>query len=550
MSMSLAMYNSRIFSTHSGKGKSSHTDVAIASGVLLIALLVAFILLVFFCAKRLLRDTSTIHKNYTARLDNDVSEQNVTTSGYDSPALTSPRNGTQAESTTSSIFSRPGDGLLSDINDNDHDKDIVQTLSSLECMDDISSSPNPCAVQDTTQALVSPHFHFGPLVPRCTKRPQSLACSSRNESEKTASLSKEDSSSVETPCFVKQPTSLACVSPPEYQSAWSREGNSSDTESPQCIMGPKSQACSTACKVPTTLQCRDAEISEGSNTHSMCQELCAKKIANSTACVKKVKDPSSCVPAWMQTVCAISNCTTKGVHYRSRSYGFTLDIPEAAIPQGMSVTIDVGIGLQGPFEYPENVQCVSPILWVCVRNRENFRFIKPVKITLQHCLEVAETVSHDTLGLHFLKAGHTPDLTGCYSFSRSDDSVSPGSAPNFLTLSTDHFCYMCIVSNVSQDTTDRMQYCLSQFYPQPVVREENDRIHFYVSFFLKACLKTIADQTTGKGYKRVSPYRFSFSREHSREKCLRIRFSQPANWVLSRMCNEEVRVHTHTHSWQ
>ena len=369
--------------------------------------------------------------------------------------------------------------LLLHVNDDDQDPDSITAISSMIFSDDSSFSPN---IDNSMHGLNSSLFPY----------------------------------TSEAPSYIKRPTSLHCcnplLSPCEYLK---RKSQSVDTFS-----GTGGNECA--------------------NPH--CQELCTQEILRNTdfskTCESRGRNDST-IPAWMHRVCVLSDCTDEGIYYTSEKYGFTLEIPVAAIPEGMSLTIDVGVSLYGPFNYPENMQCVSPIMWICVRYFENFHFLKPVKITMQHCLSIDDTITFESLGLDFLKAGHSPDQAGKHTFSCSDGSVSPGCSENHLTLSTDHFCFLCITSNVSPDAIQRKQYCLSPFYPQPILPNENEDIHFYVSFFLEACLTTIAQQCGGKAYKRITPRRFFFN-DHSKEKSVTIQFSEPENWILSLQCNEEV----------
>ena len=289
---------------------------------------------------------------------------------------------------------------------------------------------------------------------------------------------------------------------------------------------------------------------ECTNPQCQCHDLRMQKfltslqVTDSSVNAKGVQsvagESSQSIPTWLTRVHVLRDCNESGILYTNESNGFILEIPEAAIPKGLNLTIDVGVTLHGPFQYPENVQRVSPIVWVCVREFKNFHFLKPVKISMQHCLKVEDCTNSESLGLEFLKAGHTLNLTGFYTFLHSNGSIESSSSLDYLTLTTDHFCFMCLVSNVSADTVKRIQYCLSPFYPQPVVPNVNDVIHFYVSFFLNACLTTI-DNRFEKGYRRIARQYFTFDK-HSQDKSLKIVYFEPENWILSLQCSDEVSV--------
>ena len=284
--------------------------------------------------------------------------------------------------------------------------------------------------------------------------------------------------------------------------------------------------------------CGDIWRSECTNPHCKCQQFRIQELLKTKISSQSPNSPVSSgtsAPDSMSRKYVLLDCTGKGLMHTDEEYGFIIDIPEGAIPEGMRLTIDIAISLYGPFHYPRGVQRISPIVWVCVRHFENFHFLKPVKVSLQHCLKIEKAVDFDLFGVRFLKAGHYCDESGRYSFQPADGVVEPGACEDYLTLSTTHFCYMCIVSNVKPDTLASIQYCLTPFHPQPVFQKENDKIHFYVSYFLDACLETINKQCA-KGLKRLHPRLFSFTRD----KCLSIQFEDPDNWILALESNEEV----------
>ena len=109
------------------------------------------------------------------------------------------------------------------------------------------------------------------------------------------------------------------------------------------------------------------------------------------------------IPKWMAPVGTLTDCTSDGRSYYDEHNDFRLEIPEDAIPEGERVTIDIGVALYGPFQNPKGLRTVSPVFWVCVRGCENFHFLKPVKITIEHCLSLDRDTDPHSLGLTFLK---------------------------------------------------------------------------------------------------------------------------------------------------
>ena len=65
-------------------------------------------------------------------------------------------------------------------------------------------------------------------------------------------------------------------------------------------------------------------------------------------------------------------------------YGFFIEIPEGAVPPGVTVSVGVKVILAGQFKFPENRQLISAIYWVS----SSIEFIKEVSVNIQHCAVV------------------------------------------------------------------------------------------------------------------------------------------------------------------
>ena len=375
--------------------------------------------------------------------------------------------------------------------DDDNDSDSVRVVSSMYVSDDVSFSPN---LYDDKKCTSSPCFDYF-LEPSS----QSAAQSRPSHSKSYAVLE-------------------TCSPPPMSESALYRSMERDES-------------------------CRNVWDTECINPHCPCHGLRMQTLLKTdispqttnplTMCSKSSK---SVFPDFVDRKYVLHDCTEKGLMHADKEYGLVIEIPEGAVPGGMRLTLDVALRLYGPFHYPRKSRRISPIVWVCVRDFENFRFLKPVKISLQHCLKIQKSDDLETLGVRFLKAGHSCDESGLFSFQETDGVVEPGASEDYLTFSTTHFCYMCLVSNEKLDTLERIKYCLTPYHPQPVFKKDNDKIHFYVSFFLNACLVTINKQC-GSGLKKLPPRGFYFTRD---SKCLGIQFEEPENWILALESNEEV----------
>ena len=67
------------------------------------------------------------------------------------------------------------------------------------------------------------------------------------------------------------------------------------------------------------------------------------------------------IPKWISPVATLSQCTYQGRYYYDEVNNFSLDISKGAISAGEYITIDIGVALYGPFQYPEGFRPVSPV---------------------------------------------------------------------------------------------------------------------------------------------------------------------------------------------
>ena len=65
---------------------------------------------------------------------------------------------------------------------------------------------------------------------------------------------------------------------------------------------------------------------------------------------------------------------------------FSIEVPSLAISEGNSVSIKVGVCCRGPFLLPENTFVITPFFCIVASSK----FSLPVKVTMQHCMELTE----------------------------------------------------------------------------------------------------------------------------------------------------------------
>ena len=179
------------------------------------------------------------------------------------------------------------------------------------------------------------------------------------------------------------------------------------------------------------------------------------------------------VPSCVKPTATLPHCTSQGIKYNDEWNDFTLKIPEGAIPEGESLTIDIGVALYGPFQYPEGLRPVSPVFWICVRDRKAFHFLKPMEVTLPHFLTLDGEEDVQSLRLTFLKGEHRMEGRQKTHFQQAEGMAlfRPGSG--YGVLHTHHFCYLCIASRKSKETIQKAKFCMFATIPC-VVATHND----------------------------------------------------------------------------
>ena len=240
------------------------------------------------------------------------------------------------------------------------------------------------------------------------------------------------------------------------------------------------------------------------------------------------------IPTCFTPVATLSQCTHDGRWYYDEHNDFGLEIPAGTISEGESITIDIGVALYGPFQYPEGLRPVSPVFWVCVRDRKDFQFLKPVKLTIPHCLNLNSHDDIESLGLIFLKGDHEMNPQQMYQFQQAEGDVLIEPLKKYGVIKTTHFCSQCIAGQVTEELMKKASFCISAVLPTTISGTES--AYFFITFLLKSCLdvvyKQISKDTTLQGHERQNiNFQFSSDRE---EKVLEIVLPQslPGKWEI------------------
>lgn len=158
-------------------------------------------------------------------------------------------------------------------------------------------------------------------------------------------------------------------------------------------------------------------------------------------------------------------------------YGRTVEIediqvkfPPGSISAETIAHIELGVGLYGPFSFPDGYQPVSPFIWLCIQ--EEFELMLPIEIKLPHMVMDIEGVE-----LAFAKANHQ---NYCYDsakgykvffFENIADGESYFESPTeksvvetgYGILHVNHCCIYCINAKITPKLAKSLGYCLHTF---------------------------------------------------------------------------------------
>ena len=190
-------------------------------------------------------------------------------------------------------------------------------------------------------------------------------------------------------------------------------------------------------------------------------------------------------------------CDCTGHEYTNVDHDITLRIPEGAVAEGEKVHFEVGVAMYGPFIFPENTQPISPILWLCLLEKD-VELKKPFQVILPHYLTglSRERIEYHQVG--FAKANHSNyTFMGTqmwYKFLHYDTKpllVSSGYR-NYGILVSKHCCFYCLKANETRELAMDAGYCLVRIEHSPTPKR--DEFYFAAIYFLNTCLKVLIMQ--------------------------------------------------------
>ena len=224
------------------------------------------------------------------------------------------------------------------------------------------------------------------------------------------------------------------------------------------------------------------------------------------------------------------NVTSEGANYFDEANDFGLDIQKGAIADGVNLSIDIGVALFGPFQFPTGLRPVSPVLWVHPE-RKDIQLSKPVTLKIPHFLGLANDEDIESLGLTFLKTDNKKNAKGQYELQPVDDeSIEFKPKTEFGALKTTHFsCFICIASKDDNTCLKKARFCITPILPKSAIVNAKQDAFFFISLYLKTCLNRIDDFIAQKNLSDyvIKRTEFQFKEQSKAEPTLKMIITQP-----------------------
>ena len=246
------------------------------------------------------------------------------------------------------------------------------------------------------------------------------------------------------------------------------------------------------------------------------------------------------IPTCFTPVATLSQCTHDGRWYYDEHNDFSLEIPAGAIPEGESITIDIGVSLCGPFQCPEGLIPVSPVFWVCVRDQKNFQFLKPVKVTIPHCLNLKQYDDIESLGLSFLKGDHEMNPQQVYQLQQAEGDVLIEPLKIHAAIKITHFCSLCFSCKDRKDLFKKEIFCLYSVIPYKISPDQPSDAYFFITLRLKSWLTTVQKQIKKLNLEEHKEEKHMFQFCNDQELEIFLPQTSPAEWRVGMQGKKKV----------
>ena len=186
----------------------------------------------------------------------------------------------------------------------------------------------------------------------------------------------------------------------------------------------------------------------------------------------------------------ILECEHSGLKYTFEDYDITLNIPEGAVAENQKIHIEIAVTMYGPFAFPTNTQPISPIVWLCLLEKDA-KLKKPFQLILPHFLTGLTKGELRNHQVGFAKAIHhectVEDGEMMYEFNpcKSKPLLASSGNKRYAVLKSDHCCFYCLQANKTPELVRDSGYCLTRI-ERSASRNE---IYFVATYFLKTCIQ-------------------------------------------------------------
>ena len=186
------------------------------------------------------------------------------------------------------------------------------------------------------------------------------------------------------------------------------------------------------------------------------------------------------VPFLFHKILAVDN---SGVEYTIEDHDITLRFPGGCIAEGEKLQLEIGVAMYGPFKFVDDVQPISPILWLCPLDENVTVLNKQFQLILPHFLSGDKVQDHQ---VGFAKASHKNYDKNHYIFHVCDTEpifASTGSK-SYGVLETNHCCFYCLQAENTLQIARDAGYALVT-----LESAKKQEMYFCAIYLLNTCLK-------------------------------------------------------------
>ncbi len=171
-----------------------------------------------------------------------------------------------------------------------------------------------------------------------------------------------------------------------------------------------------------------------------------------------------------------------------------LELPQEVLQEKASLEVAfVPYNNAGPFEFPDGVIPVSPLVWFCLHPQRSTVFTSPTTIKLPLCFD-NKLNKEDMKLLCFLKAEHkditvNEDGQTVVKFNLVDQTKTQFQPDSPYGVVRDHhFCIYCLgYSGLKENLLKKVMYCLTIQKPIMFPKGEKREIHCILHYNLPGC---------------------------------------------------------------